>query len=88
MKIKDIFECEEIGNEKVIVSLDSNTFNGLLRANPTASFIIDCLKEETSEETIISKMIEKYGISKDVAERGTRQIILQLETLGILESNN
>ena len=52
MKLLNIFESEEINNEKVMVSLDSKKFNGLIRANETASYIIDCLKVMDTENIV------------------------------------
>ncbi len=85
MKIKNIFETEEINQENVLVSLDSKVFNGLIRSNTTAYFIIDCLKEETTEETIVEKMMGKYNISRETALNGVGKIVSQLRELNLLE---
>ena len=60
MKIKDIFEEELIGSDKVMVSLDNTVLNGIVRANETASYIISCLRNETTEEQIISCVCNRY----------------------------
>ena len=84
MKLLHIFESEEINNEKVTVSLDSKKFNGLIRANETASYIIDCLKNYISEKEIINNMIDKYGITEERASQGVSSIINQLKELGLI----
>ena len=84
MKLLNIFESEEINNEKVMVSLDSKKFNGLIRANETASYIIDCLKNDISEKEIINNMIDKYDITEERASQGVSSIINQLKELGLI----
>ena len=84
MKIKNIFESEELNNERIMVSLDNAEFNGLIRANQTASFILDCLKEDCTIETIVQQMITVYGISKEKAYEGVCKIVSQLKELNLL----
>ena len=84
MKIRNIFEFEEINNELIMVSLDSDFFNGLIKVNDSAAFIINCLKEETSEDEIITKMVEYYQIDVDVATKGLNKVLYQLKGLNLL----
>lgn len=84
MKLLNIFESEEINNEKVMVSLDSEKFNGLIRANDTAGYIIDCLKNDTSENELIINMVKKYGITEERASLGVSIILKQLRELGLI----
>ena len=84
MKLLNIFESEEINNEKVMVSLDSEKFNGLIRANDTAGYIIYCLKNDTSENELIINMVKKYGITEERASLGVSSILKQLRELGLI----
>jgi hypothetical protein len=84
MKLLNIFESEEINNEKVMVSLDSEKFNGFIRANNTASYIIDCLKNDVSEKEIIIKMVNKYGITEERATQAVSSLLNQLRELGLI----
>ena len=81
MKIKDIFEEELIGVDKVMVSLDNSVLNGIVRANETASYIISCLKQETTEEQIISNVCCRYNI----AQKGVSKILFQLRELNLID---
>lgn len=85
MKIKDIFEEEIIGSDKVMVSLDNNVLNGIVRANETASYIISCLKYDTTEDTIVQNVCNKYNIDIDLARKGVVKILSQLKELNLLE---
>lgn len=85
MKLKNIFEEEIIGDEKIMVSLDNSIMNGIIRLNATASFIVNCLKENTTFEIITEKMVDKYHISNDLAENAVNKIISQLSSLNLIE---
>lgn len=85
MKIKDIFEEELIGANKVMVSLDNSVLNGIVRANETASYIISCLKQETTEEQIISNVCCRYNINIELAQKGVSKILFQLRELNLID---
>jgi hypothetical protein len=87
MKIKSIFANEKVNEETIYVSLDTNKYNGLLRANDTASFIIDSLSEDTTEEEIVSKTMTHYSISEELARRSVLYILSQLRQLNLLEES-
>ena len=85
MKLKDIFEEEIIGTDKVMVSLDNTVLNGIVRANETASYILSCLKNETTEEQIISRVCNKYHIDVELAQKGVVKMLSQLRELNLIE---
>lgn len=85
MKLKNIFEEETIGDETIMVSLDNSIMNGIIRLNATASFIINCLKKNTTFEIITKKMVEKYQIPNDTAENAVNKILSQLYSLNLIE---
>ena len=85
MKIKDIFEEEVIGSDKVMVSLDNNVLNGIVRANETASYIISCLKYDTTEDKIVQNVCNRYNVDIELARKGVVKTLLQLKDLNLLE---
>ena len=50
MKLKDGFITYEANGEQMMVAAGHVGFHGMVRGNRTAAFIIDCLKEETTQE--------------------------------------
>lgn len=86
MKIKNIFESETINDETIMVSMDNKEFNGLIRANSTAAFILTCLKEDITEEEIVNKLIHHYGIEESIAKKDVAKIIRQLSNAGLVEN--
>lgn len=85
MKLKDGFITHEIDGEQIMVSAGNTKFNGLIRSNRTASFIVDCLKSETSESEIIEKMTEKYDAPKEVISKDVKKILDTLRSIGAID---
>ena len=47
----------------------SSSFEGLIRNNKTAAYIVECLKEETTQEKIVEAMFEKYDARRMYLQR-------------------
>lgn len=85
MKLKDIFVIEAIDDKQIMVSLDSTVLDGLIRSNETAAFIVDHLKEETTEEQIAKALTEAYVVSEEEALKHVKRIVKVLVTAGAIE---
>jgi hypothetical protein len=85
MKLKKEFITHNDGNEQIMVGAGTE-FNGLVRSNKTAAFIIDCLKNDTTEEKIVSAMLEKYDATEDVISADVKRIIATLTKIGAIEN--
>lgn len=85
MKLKDGFVTHEMGNEQIMVATGDASFPGLLRSNPTAAFIVDCLKQETTKEAIVEAMLNKYEVSASVAAGDVDKILNTLRSVGALD---
>lgn len=84
MKLKDDFISYESDGERILVSA-SGAFGGLARSNKTASFIIDCLKENTTPEAIVSLMLEKYDAPREIIAADVEKIISKLREIDAIE---
>lgn len=84
MKLNSDFITHEIGGEHILVSVGKTRFSGLARGNVTAAFIIEQLKEETTEEKIVEKLLEKYSVDRATAERDVGLIIDKLRSIGAI----
>ena len=85
MKLSNGFIAHEDGDEKLLVSTGASKFSGLVRGNPTAGFIIDCLAEETTVDEIVDKMAKEYDAPRDVLERDALKIVDQLKSIGAID---
>ena len=83
MKLKNGFITHETDGEQILIDT-ANNFAGLVRSNPTAAFIVDCLKTDITEAEIIEKMLKKYDVSQETATKDVRGIIAKLEHIGAL----
>ena len=62
MKAKYTFEIMEIDDQMMAVPVgeEADELHGILKLNESAAAILELLKEETSEEEIVQKLLEKY----------------------------
>ena len=84
MKLKDTYITHESDGEQILLDT-SSSFAGLIRSNKTAAFIVECLKEETTQEKIVEAMFEKYDAPKDVLAKDVSDVIEKLRKVGALE---
>ena len=85
MKLKDGFVTHEMGGEQIMVATGSANFSGLVRSNPTAAFIVDCLKEETTKEQVVEKILAKYVVAAEVAAADVDKIVAKLRSINALD---
>ena len=84
MRLKEGFITHESGEDHITVTAGNSAFNGLVRSNRTAGFIIECLKEETTKENIIEKMLEKYDASREQIDQDVKKVLNILQEIGAL----
>ena len=84
MKLKDTYITHDSDGEQILLDT-SSSFAGLIRNNKTAAFIVECLKEETTEEKIAEVMFEKYDAPKDVLAKDVSDVIEKLRKVGALD---
>ena len=84
MKLKDTYITHDSDGEQILLDT-SSSFAGLIRNNKIAAFIVECLKEETTEEKIVEAMFEKYDAPKDVLAKDVSDVIEKLRKVGALD---
>lgn len=85
MKLKPDFITQTIDNIQFLVPIGGESFQGIVRSNKTAAFIVDCLKEETTEEAIIDAMCKKYDATREVITSDVREILSTLRRINVLD---
>lgn len=85
MKLNNGFIAHNDGEDKLLVSTGATKFSGLVRSNPTAGFIIECLEQETTEDEIVTKMLQKWEVTDEIARRDVRKIVEQLRGIGAID---
>ena len=86
MRLSDGFITHDSQDEQIMVAVADMTtkFSGLVRNNRTAAFIVDCLKEETTQEAIVEKMLEQFDADREVVTRDVAGILEKLRSIGAL----
>ena len=84
MKLKYTYITHDSDGEQILLDT-SSSFAGLIRNNKTAAFIVECLKEETTQEKIVEAMFEKYDAPKEVLAKDVLDVIDTLRKVGALD---
>ena len=85
MRLNPSFITRDMGDSQVMVAVGSSAFNGIVRSNGTAAFIVDQLKTDTTEEQILAAVLEKYEVEPAVAEADIKKILEKLRSIGALD---
>lgn len=86
MKLKQgFFTTEYQGKQLLLASGAAAGFQGIVRSNETAAFIVDCLKQDTTEPQIVAALLDAYDVTPEIAARDVRAIVDKLNGIGALE---
>ena len=85
MKLSSDFLTHNSKGEHITVSTNNTKFNGLIRSNPTAAFIIECLKSDTTQEKILEEVLEKYDIDRETADKDISNLLNTLRKVGAID---
>ena len=85
MKLKDAFIIQDVDGTQFLVPVGAEAFSGIVRSNRTAAYIVNCLKEETTEEKIVDAMCARYDAPRECIAADVREIIGTLRSIGALD---
>lgn len=85
MKLKNGFITHETGTEHITVTAGDADFNGLIRSNHTAGYIVECLKNDVTKEEIVDRMLEKYDAPRDRISADVDRILALLREIGAID---
>ena len=87
MKLKSNFVTQNLADAHILAPVGKavRIFHGFVRANETAGFILECLKDDTTEEEIIDKMMKEYDVDRERAAAGIQKVVAQLKEIDALE---
>ncbi len=86
MRLKCDFEVMELNEEKIAVPVGDNAsiFQGVIKLNETAAFILNLLKQETSEEAIVGALLSEYDADKETIEKDVKKYITKFTDMGLI----
>lgn len=87
MKLKDGLVLHDVGGEHVMVATGkvAKKFNGMIRNNDTAHFIMQQMMVDTTEEEIVDKVLSVYEADREVVVKSVRSVVEQLRQAGLLD---
>ena len=85
MKLRSEFLSHRNGEEAFIIPAEGAKFSGLVRGNRTLGDVADLLKDDTSEQAIITAMREKYDAPEGVIERDVKKALEIFREIGALD---
>lgn len=86
MRLKYKFEIMDLGTHFIAVPINnkSSEFLGVIKINETASYILELLAEDTTEDRIINAIMVKYDAPRDSVEEDVRRCIEMLNARDML----
>lgn len=85
MKLNPQFVTQDIDDTQFLIALGDQKFKGIVRNNRTAAFIVNLLKEETSQEKIVAAMCESFDAPVEMISEDVAKVLQTLRSIGALE---
>ena len=88
MKIKSGFILEEVGGAYLAVAVGERAeeMRVLIKLNSTGAFLWNIISEsDVTEDVLVDKMIENYGIETSLATRDVNTFVTKLREGGLLD---
>ena len=88
MRIKSGFVLDEVGGAFLAVAVGERAgeMRVLIKLNSTGAFLWNIISDnDVTEEYLVDRMIENYGIDRSLAERDVRVFVEKLSAGGLLE---
>ena len=85
MKLNENFVTHNSGSETIIVPTADAGFSGVVKGNKSVGCILECLKEDTTEEAIIKRLHEKFIDDSGEIERDVKKVIGDLRRIGAID---
>ena len=87
MKIKDGYLLDEIGGQKVAVSLDQSEdkYSGVIKMNEVGAFLWEKLQEDCTVEELVAAVTAEYEVDEDTARADIEKFVSKLKENRILE---
>lgn len=87
MKLKKGFITHTVEGTQMMVAAGpaAKLFRGMVRSNESAAFVVDCLKENVTEDDIVKRLLDVYEVSEEIARRDVQMIIQKLDSIGAIE---
>jgi hypothetical protein len=89
MKTKEGYLLREVAHQYIVVPIGETAlnFNGVITLNKTAAFLWKHLQKGCREETLVSRLVEKYSISIEIAQTDVKDFLNKMRDHSLLEEH-
>ena len=85
MKLNPRFLTHVTKGEHYLIPMGDVSFKGIVKNNKTAAFIIECLKQDVTEEAIVEKLMEEFSeVDVEIVRRDVGNVIGKLRSIGAI----
>ena len=85
MKLKDTFVQHNMDGQTVIVPTAGADFHGLIQGNKTLAVIVDCLKQDTTEEEIVDTLCARFDGDREFIKADVAEAVKKLKEIGAID---
>ena len=86
MKIKNIYDLKKVVNQYLVIRVeDALVLDNMITINEIGKDIFDFLKEEHSEDEVVSYILSNYEVTEEKAREDVHEFIEKLIQKGIVE---
>ena len=86
MKIKNIYELKKVVNQYLVIRVEAAlVLNYMITINEIGKDIFEFLKEEHSEDEVVSYILSNYEVTEEKAREDVHEFIEKLIQKGIVE---
>lgn len=87
MKLKKDYILHTTGGEHMMVASGKavRDFNGLVRSNDTANFLLEQLKKDQTEDQLVQALLDCYEVDPETARKDVRALVQKLLDEGFLD---
>ncbi len=87
MKIKENFMLRKVADCFVVVPIGPAVaqFNGMINLNEAGAFLWQQLENDTTEDAVVSAMLEQYDVDEATAKADVAKFVSQLREASLIE---
>jgi len=85
MKLNVNFIHHQLDGQAVIVPTAGADFHGLIQGNKTLAVIVDCLKQDTTEEEIVDTLCTRFDGDREIIKADVAEAVKKLKEIGAID---
>ena len=85
MKLRDNYITHEFEDETLLIATGDAPFGDLVHGNRTFGAILQLLRNEATEQDIITAMCDRFDAPAEIIARDVHRVITQLREIGALD---